>query len=228
MDEIRARLFALQDTAYRDFQLKLLPTVPPERVIGVRTPDIRALAKELRATPQEQAFLARLPHDYFDEDNLHGALIEGLRDFDACVAALDAFLPHVDNWATCDLLSPKCFKNRQQALLPYVRRWMTSPHVYTCRFGIGMLMRWYLDGAFAPESLQWVADIRSDEYYVNMMIAWFFATALAKQYDAALPYLAQRRLAPWVHNKAIQKALESYRITAEQKEVLRGMKVKGE
>ena len=224
MNEIRARLFALQDKGYQAFQIKLLPTVSPERVIGVRTPAIRALAKELRSTPQAQAFMAQLPHLYFEEYNLHGALIDSLRDFDACIVALDAFLPYVDNWATCDQTSPKCFKNRQSALLPHVRRWMASPHAYTCRFGIGMLMRWYLDDAFIPEYLQWVASIRSEEYYVNMMIAWFFATALAKQYDAALPYIAQRRLSPWVHNKAIQKALESNRVTVEQKTVLRGMK----
>ncbi len=225
-ETIRERLFKLQDLKYRDFQRRLIPTVDPETVIGVRTPALRALAKELADTPQAEAFLARLPHEYYDENNLHGFLIERIRDFDACAAAVDAFLPCVDNWATCDLMSPKVFKKHPLALLERINIWLASPRTYTVRFGIGMLMSFYLDDKFKPEYLALVAGVRSSEYYVNMMIAWYFATALAKQYEAALPYIKQRRLDKWTHNKAIQKAAESYRITGEQKAYLRGLKVK--
>ncbi len=223
---VRARLFEMQDLKYRDFCAKLTPNVDPERIIGVRTPQLRSYAAELSKTPDAAAFLALLPHEYYEENNLHGFLIERIKDYDACVAALDAFLPYVDNWATCDLMAPKRFKRHLPELMGEIRRWIASEHCYTIRFGIEMLMSFYLDEAFSPEHLEMVAALRSEEYYVNMMIAWYFATALAKQWDATLPYIEQQRLAPWTHNKAIQKAVESYRITDEQKAYLRTLKVR--
>ena len=223
---IRVRLFAMQDAKYRDFTAKLTPTVPPERIIGVRTPELRKYAVELSKTEDAAAFMATLSHLYQEENNLHAFLIERIADYDACVAALDAFLPYVDNWATCDSMSPKCLKKQLPRLTGEIRRWMASDRVYTVRFGMGMLMRHFLDDAFDPAYLDWVAALRSEEYYINMMIAWFFATALAKQWDATLPYIMSRRLEPWVHNKAIQKAIESYRIPEDRKIWLRAQKIR--
>ena len=222
---IRARLFEMQDVQYREFTAKLIPTVLPERIIGVRTPDLRSYAAELSKTEDAAIFMAALPHRYQEENSLHGFLIERIADYDACVAALDAFLPYVDNWATCDSIRPRCFKRNLSRLIGEIHRWMASEQTYTVRFGIEMLMCFYLDGAFDPVYLDWVAALRSEEYYVNMMIAWFFATALAKQWDAALPVIEARRLDPWVHNKAIQKAIESYRIPADRKNLLRARKI---
>lgn len=221
---IQEKLFALQDMKYREFQCKLMPTVAPETVIGVRTPELRKLAKTISGEPETKEYLKILPHRYYDENNLHGFLLEGIKDYGEAVAAVDAFLPYVDNWATCDLMSPKVFKRHLPELLTKIREWIADRHTYTVRFGIEMLMSFYLDEAFSPEFPAWVADIRSGEYYINMMIAWYFATALAKQWDAVLPYIESRRLDKWTHNKAIQKATESYRITAEQKEYLRTLK----
>ena len=201
---IRARLFELQDLSYRDFQCKLMPTVDPDTVIGVRTPELRKLAKSFSKEPEAEAFLRTLPHRYYEENNLHGFLIETMKDYSQVIAALDAFLPYVDNWATCDLMSPKIFKKHLPELREQIQVWMASSHTYTNRFGIEMLMTFYLDEQFQPEYLDWVADVHSEEYYVNIMIAWYFATALAKQYDAALPYLQEHRLEPWTHNTAIQ------------------------
>ena len=223
---IRARLFAMQDLKYRDFTAKLTPTVPPERIIGVRTPELRKYAVELSKTEDAAAFMAALPHLYQEENNLHAFLIERIADYDACVAALDAFLPYVDNWATCDSMSPKCLKKQLPRLTGEIRRWMASDWVYTVRFGMGMLMRHFLDDAFDPACLDWVAALRSEEYYINMMIAWFFATALAKQWDATLPFIVNCRLDPWVHNKAIQKAIESFRIPEDRKNLLRAQKIR--
>lgn len=225
-DEILQRLFALQDVEYQVFQSKLIPTVAPERMIGVRTPTLRAMAKEVAKREDAGEFLNALPHRYFDENQLHAFIISLGKDYGATVAAVDAFLPHVDNWATCDQLSPVVFRKHRAELLPEIWRWMASEHVYTCRFGIGMLMQHFLDADFDPACLERVAAIRSDEYYVNMMIAWYFATALAKQYDAALPYLEGQKLDTWTHNKAIQKAIESFRITPEQKDYLKTLKKK--
>lgn len=221
MDAIVDRLFALQDEKYRDFQARLMPTVPYERVIGVRTPALRSLAKELVGTPQAEAFMRELPHRYYEENNLHAFLIESIRPFDACVRALDAFLPYVDNWATCDCMNPKVLGKHKQELYPHILRWLADGRLYTVRFAIGLLMRYYLDADFSPEQLALVAAIDSEEYYLKMMVAWYFATALAKQYGAALPYLLERRLPPWTHKKTICKAIESYRITDEKKAYLR-------
>ena len=225
---ILERLFALQDLKYKEFQCKLMPTVDPEAVIGVRTPALRQLARELEGTEEAAAFLQSLPHRYYDENNLHGFLLSLVKDCEETVAGLEAFLPYVDNWATCDLISPKAFRRHPNQLPEQARRWMASQHTYTVRFGIGVLLEFYLDGAFQTEYLDWAADLRSGEYYVNMMIAWYFATALAKQYDAALPYLLNRRLDSWTHNRAIQKALESRRVPEEQTAYLRGLKMRGE
>lgn len=223
---IQEKLVTLQDLKYREFQCKLMPTVPPETVIGVRTPELRKLAKVLSREPEMKAYLKILPHRYYDENNLHGFLLDGVKDYGEAVAALDAFLPYVDNWATCDLLSPRVLKKHLPELLTKIQEWITDQHTYTVRFGIEMLMSFYLDEAFLAEFPAWVADIHSGEYYINMMIAWYFATALAKQWDAVLPYIEERRLDKWTHNKAIQKAIESYRITAEQKTYLRTLKVR--
>ncbi len=224
MTEIQQRLFELQDTGYRAFTLPLLPGLDPGRVIGVRAPRLRALAKEIRKEGKERDFLSALPHVYFEENGLHAALLCLERDFEECVRELERFLPLVDNWATCDSLNPNVFKKHRAELLGLVPGWLGSEHAYTVRFGLGVLMHHFLDGDFRPEVLDWAAALRSEEYYVNMMIAWYFATALAKQYDAALPYLTQRRLDPKTHSKTIQKAVESYRITDEQKTYLKSLR----
>lgn len=224
--QIQKQLFSLQDVPYGDFQARLLPTVPRERIIGVRTPALRRLAKELSKDPETEAFLKELPHRYFEENQLHAFLLEGEKDYDACLRRLNAFLPYVDNWATCDQMCPKALEKHADALLPQIRLWLASPHPYTVRFAIGLLMRYYLDERFAPEYPDLVASIVSEEYYVNMMVAWYFATALAKQYESILPYLKEGRLETWTHNKTIQKAVESYRIRPEQKEELRALRRK--
>ena len=226
MTEIQKLLFDRQDPAYRAFQSKLMPTVDPETVIGVRMPALRKLAKELARMPLAEDFLRQLPHRYYEENNLHGLLISSIPNYGPTVAALEAFLPYVDNWATCDLLSPKAFRKRPSELREQIRRWVEDAHPYTVRFGLGMLMSFYLDEGFQEEDLALAAGVRREEYYVKMMAAWYFATALAKQYDAALPYLRQRRLDRWTHNKTIQKAVESYRITPEQKDELRSLRWK--
>ncbi len=223
---VRERLFALQDPEYQAFQSKLIPTVPRSKVIGVRTPALRKLAKELSREPAAAEFLECLPHEYLEENSLHGFLIGTLQDYGETVRALDAFLPCVDNWATCDLMSPKVFRKHLPELYEQIQLWLRSSHPYTVRFGEEMLMTWFLDEAFRPEVLELAASVRSEEYYVNMMTAWFFATALAKQYDAALPYIEGRRLDGWTHNKAIQKAAESYRVPPEHKAYLKTLKVK--
>ena len=224
-EEILAELFRLQDKKYASFQAKLIPTVAADRIIGVRTPELRALAKELSVDEDTGAFLAALPHQYFEEDQLHAFVISGEKDFDKCVGEVEAFLPFVDNWATCDQLSPKAFKKAPEKLLPYIEAWLKSDKVYTVRFAIGMLMQHFLDGRFEPKYADMVAAVKSEEYYINMMIAWYFATALAKQYDAILPYLEGKRPDAWTHNKAIQKSVESYRITVEQKAYLKTLRV---
>ena len=223
---IRETLFSLREEKFAAFQARLIPNVAPERIIGVRTPALRKLAKTLRGSGQAEEFLKALPHEFFEENNLHAFLLCEMKDFDACVQAVEDFLPYVDNWATCDQMSPGVFRKNKQALLPHIRRWIASEQCYTRRFGIGMLMSHFLDEDFREEYLSLVSDIRSEEYYVNMMIAWYFATALAKQYEAALPYLENRRLAPWVHNKAIQKALESFRVSDGHKAYLRTLKIR--
>jgi 3-methyladenine DNA glycosylase AlkD len=221
---VRERLFALRDGDYAAFQAKLTPGVAPEAFIGVRVPELRKLAKELAGSPEAAAFLAELPHEYYDENMLHGLLVTGLRGREECIIETERFLPYVDNWAVCDTLAPRALVKDRPALLRDIRRWAASEKVYTCRFGIGMLMRFFLDSDFSPELLEIPAAVRSEEYYVRMMVAWFFATALAKQWDAALPYIEGERLDKWTHNKTISKACESFRVPAGRKELLRALR----
>ncbi len=227
-DEITAELFRLRDEGYAAMQAKIIPTMAADRIIGVRTPALRAFAKELYADGAADAFLKSLPHRTFDEDQLHAFLISLEKDFDRCIAETEAFLPFIDNWATCDQLSPKAFKKQPERLLPHIRAWLGSNHTYTVRFAVGMLMEHFLDARFDPLYADMAASVRSEEYYVKMMVAWFFATALAKQYDSVLPYLEEKRLDPWTHNRAIRKCAESYRITPEQKAYLKTLKVRSE
>ena len=225
-DEIRDRLFAMRDEKYGEFQSKLIPTAAGEAFIGVRTPDLRKYAKKLVKRDDMQQFLDDLPHQYFDENQLHAFILSEMKDYDRCMAEVCRFLPYVDNWATCDQMSPKVFKKHRPELLEYIKEWLKSDHTYTVRFAVGMLMEHFLDEDFDPAYPEMAARIRSDEYYINMMTAWYFATALAKQYETVLPYLENRRLDPWTHNKTIQKAVESYRITDEQKAYLKELKIK--
>lgn len=225
-DAVFQRLSELSDPTYRDFHAGLIPNISPETILGVRVPALRKLARELRGSAEAQEFMAALPHEYYDENCLHGLLINDIKDFGATVSALDAFLPYVDNWAVCDLISPRSFKSRPPELAAHVRRWLESSHSYTVRFGIGVLMSFYLDEGFEPAQLESVAERCCEEYYVNMMVAWYFATALAKQPEAALPYIENRRLTRWTHNKAIQKSIESRRIPDETKAYLKTLRWK--
>lgn len=226
MEEILTRLLAQRDEPYAVFQRRLLPTLPPGSILGVRTPALRKFAKELSRQPIAAAFRAALPHTYFEENQLHAFLLAEMRPFEACLEQTERFLPYVDNWATCDQLSPRIFAQDPETLLPSIEAWLSSEHVYTVRFGVGMLMRYFLDERFDPRYARMVESVRSEEYYVNMMLAWYFATALAKQYDAVVPVLEQGRLDRWVHNKTIQKAVESYRIPDERKAYLRTLRRK--
>ena len=223
---ILEKLFALQDKEYQAFQSKLMPTVLPETVIGVRTPLLRQLAKELAGTPQAENFLQSLPHKYYEENNLHAFLVEKIRDYDTALTETERFLPYIDNWATCDCFCPKVFAKHREELLVSIRRWLDSDKIYTVRYAMGMLMRYYLDEEFRLEYLVWVAGVHSEEYYLNMMRAWYFATALAKQPDATMPWLTERRLDVWTHNKTIQKAVESFRISPEMKQQLRELRIR--
>ena len=226
LDEIRNELFKMQYTAYRDFNSKLIPAVDKESMIGVRTPELRKYAKQLAKREDIEEFLHSLPHKYFDENQLHAFIVSEIKDFKNCVDKVNEFLPYIDNWATCDQLSPKVFKKYHKELITYIKEWLESDKVYTLRFGIGMLMEHFLDEDFDISYLETVSNIRSDEYYVNMMIAWYFATALAKRYENIIPFIENRRLDIWTHNKAIQKAVESYRISNENKEYLKRLKIK--
>lgn len=221
MESILADLFGMQDLAYKEFHSKLIPNVASGRVIGVRTPQLRKYAKVLAKKPEAAVFLQELPHQYYEENNLHGFILETYKDYDKLVTELDRFLPCVDNWATCDLLSPKIFITHKAQLLEKIKEWIVSGDTYSVRFAIGMLLKHYLDEEFSPEYLEMVAAVTSDEYYIKMMVAWYFAEALAKQYEAAVPYIIEGKLEKWTHNKAIRKAIESYRIKPEQKIYLR-------
>ncbi len=225
-EEIREELFRLQDQKYRDFQCKLIPNINRDSVIGVRTPGLRKYAGNLVKREDVSVFLNALPHRYFEENQLHAFILSGMRDYDRCTAEVNRFLPFVDNWATCDQLSPRVFRTHRRELLDSIRGWISSGEPYSVRFAVRMLMEHYLDEDFDLAYPKMVAKLRSEEYYVNMMIAWYFATALAKQYDAVLPFLRERRLADWTHNKAIQKSVESFRISPEQKAYLKSLKGK--
>jgi len=219
-------LFKMKDKEYRDFQVKLIPGKTVDVMIGVRTPDLRKYAKELVKEGKYEDFLKDLPHKYFDENQLHAFILSEIKDYDECIEYVERFLPYVDNWATCDQMSPKVFKKNKDKLLERIKVWIKSDKTYTIRFGIGMLMQHYLDEDFKKEYLKWVSEIKSEEYYVNMMIAWYFATALAKQYEETIKYIEKQKLDKWTHNKTIQKSVESYRITDNQKKYLRSLKIK--
>lgn len=221
MNSLQKQLFELQDLKYRDFHSKLLPGIDKEKIIGIRTPQLRKFAKEFAKTEEAVLFLQELPHTYYEENNLHMMLVSWMKDYGACLKEVRRFLPYIDNWATCDLPLPKCFEKHKTELLPEIQSWIMDTHTYTIRYGIGVLMRLYLDESFLPEFPELVAQVRSEEYYVNMMIAWYMATALAKQWETIIPYIEQKKLPEWVHRKTIQKAVESYRITPEQKAYLK-------
>ena len=248
MDTIQKTLRQMADPKTAAFTSRIIPNIDPKTILGIKTPELRAFAKELLAGQKgaanagktktresgarpkstalssgAQKFLSDLPHKYFEENQLHGFVVSGIKDFDLCVAELERFLPFIDNWATCDQCSPACFKKNRAALLPLIKKWIKSERVYTVRFAIGMLMRHFLDEDFVPEYLEMVSAVKSDEYYIKMEVAWYFAEALAKQWDAALPYIKAKRLEAWTHNKAIQKARESFKISDERKELLTGM-----
>ena len=226
--EIQKELFSLQDKEYMKFLSKLTPNVSEDTIIGVRIPEIRKLAKKLVKNNEYEDFLKELPHKYYDENLLHGAIISENKDFENCIELLDNFLPFVDNWAVCDTISPKIFKKNKKELIEKIKEWSQSDKTYTCRFGVEMLMTHFLDEDFKKEYLEMVANIHSEEYYVKMVVAWFFATALAKQWDYAVIYLENNRLDVWVHNKTIQKARESLRILEDKKGYLKGLKRKKE
>lgn len=222
---VRNRLFGLRDENYRDFHSALMPTVDKDKIIGVRVPVLRKLSKELMKDGTGLEFIKILPHKYYEEDNIHAFIIEQIKDFEICLNETERFLPFIDNWATCDMFSPKVFSKHTDVIYRKSIEWINSDKTYTIRYGIGMLMRYFLDEGFNDDILRIVSEIKSDEYYVNMMIAWFFATALAKQYDSAVVYIEKQRLSPWIHNKTIQKAIESNRISKEVKLYLKTKKL---
>ncbi len=218
------KLIAVKDDAYRDFQTKLVPNIPPETIVGVRTPALRKLAKEIFLSADRDAFLKDLPHGYYEENLIHFFVLSMIRDFDECVRRTEAFLSYVDCWPVSDQATPKAFRKNHEKLLPYIRKWIASEHVYTARFGIRMLMNEFLDADFKEEYLELVASKQGEDYYLKMMVAWYFATALAKRYDETVPYLETHRLDEWTHKKAIQKAVESFRVTDAHKEYLKSLR----
>ncbi|SFK62190.1 3-methyladenine DNA glycosylase AlkD [Lachnospiraceae bacterium KH1T2] len=224
---ITDRLFELKDDSYKEFHQSLIPNIDPESIIGIRIPVLRKFAKDVNKNEESDLFIRSIPHKFYDENVLHGILISEIKDFDKCIYEVNRFLPFVDNWAVCDIISPKCFKKHKDELLQKIFDWTSdSSKLYTCRFGIRMLMNFFLDDDFKQEYLEIPSHIISDEYYLKMMVAWFFATALAKQWDSTVPYIERKSLDIWTHNKTIQKARESYRITTEQKEYLNSLKIK--
>ena len=226
MTELQRKLFELQDTEYRDFHSRLMPTIDKERIIGIRMPVLRKFAADFACTDMAASFLEELPHYYYEENNLHMMILSGIKDYNECLAGIQKFLPYIDNWATCDLPALHMMKKHRDIFIREIYRWIGSDKPYIIRFGISMLMRHYLDEGFKTEYPEKVAAIRSEEYYVNMMRAWYFATALAKQYEKILPFLEEQRMDIWTHNKTIQKSIESYRITQEQKDHLRTLRIK--
>ncbi len=225
---LQTQLLSSSDTSYQAFHSKLMPTVSPEKILGVRMPALRKIAAEFSASCDTATFLHQLPHKFYEEDNLHGILISQMTDFSEAISALDAFLPYVDNWATCDLIVPKVFTGNQIQLLPHIRRWLSNRHSYTVRFSLGMLMRFYLEAPFTTTAMELAASVHHEDYYVQMMVAWFFATALSKHFDTASAYLKEGKLPVWIHNKTIQKAIESNRISCSEKALLKTWKIKSE
>jgi 3-methyladenine DNA glycosylase AlkD len=225
MQEIVDLLFSKQDLKYRDFQAPLLPNLDKELIIGVRTPELKKIAKEIGPTPLGESFIKELPHHYYEENQLHAFIVCGIKDYQTCLKEIERFLPYIDNWSTCDQTAPKCFIKHKEGLIVRIKKWLKSDHLYTKRFAMRTLMALYLDDDFKSEYLELVSKVKGDEYYLNMMVAWYFATALAKQYDATIKYMEEKKLSPWAHNKTIQKALESYRISDEHKVYLRTLKI---
>ncbi len=225
MRNIKQDLLNMQDKKYKEFQLKLMPTVENERVIGIRTPVLRKYAAEIYKQGLHTEFMTQLPHEYYEENNLHGIFICKTHNFEKCIAELDRFLPYVDNWASCDILNPKVLQKNPKVLLKKIKQWLKSEHTYTVRYAIKCLMDNFLTEYFSDEILVLVSNVKHEDYYVKMMMAWFFATALAKQYDSTIIHLEEKRLPEWVHNKTIQKSIESYRISDEEKTYLRSLKL---
>ncbi len=225
MTPIQEKLFELQDLKYKDFHSKLMPTVCKDKIIGVRVPQLRKFAKELNKAELKTDFLSTLPHQYYEEDNLHAFLIEQIKDFDECIFALDNFLLFVDNWATCDMMTPKVLGTNPDKLYQKIQEWAKSEHTYTVRFAVATLMKFFMDERLDEKHLRLLLGIKSDEYYINMAIAWYLATALSSRWDLVIPYIEKQKFNKWVHNKAIQKSIESYRITKEQKEYLKTLKI---
>lgn len=224
MTHLQEELFELQDIKYRDFHSSLIPGIDKDKVIGIRTPVLRKFAKEYAKSGETEKFMRELPHEFYEENNFHMMLIGQIKDYDECISELEKFLPYIDNWATCDLPLPKCFDKNKEDVLERAKKWIATDATYVKRYGIGVMMRLFLDEDFKEEYIQLVASVKSEEYYVNMMIAWYMATAFAKQWDAAVPYIQEHRLSEWVHRKSIQKAVESYRITPEHKDYLKGLR----
>lgn len=218
------KLLTVKDDEYREFQVKLVPNISPDSIIGVRTPDMRKIAKEVSQSDERDSFLKELPHKYYEENLVHFFIISTIKDFDECIAAVETFLPYIDCWPVSDQSSPKVFKKNHNKLLPYIRKWIASDHVYTARFGIRMLMNEYLGDDFKEEYLELAASNKGEDYYLKMMVAWYFATALAKRYDESVKYIEERKLDEWVHKKAIQKAVESYRVSDEHKQYLKSFR----
>ena len=223
---LREKLFELRDLKYRDFHSRLIPSVSKEQVMGIRTPVLRKFAKEYAKTEEAAEFIKILPHGYYEENNLHMLIISEIRDYEVCIAEIERFLPFIDNWATCDMPVPRCFYENKEDVLERAKGWIKSDEAFTVRYGIGVLMSMFLDEDFDSVYPKLVASVRSEQYYVNMMIAWYFATALAKRWEEVIPFIEKRQLDKWTHNKAIQKAVESYRITSEQKAYLKSLKIK--
>ena len=221
---IQKELFSLQDKKYREIQIKTITNIDPDTIIGVRSPELRKMAKELYKSNNYEEFLNDLPHKYFDENQLHAFIIGEIKDYDECLDYVNKFLPYIDNWAVCDTLLPKVFKKNTDKLIEKINVWIKDKHIYTVRFAISMLMRLYLDDNYDKKYLNMVSKVKTDEYYLKMMVAWYFATALAKRWDDAVYYLENNKLDTWIHNKTITKACESFRITDEQKEYLRKLK----
>lgn len=226
MKIIQDRLFELQDLEYKEFHSKLMPTVCEEKIIGVRVPQLRKFAKELNKSEYKTEFLSTLPHKYYEEDNLHAFLIEQIKEFDECISALDNFLLFVDNWATCDMMAPKVLGKSPEKLYEKIEEWARSSHTYTVRFAVVTLMKFFMNERLDEKHLKLISSIKSDEYYINMAIAWYFATALSSNWEMVVPYIEKEKLDKWIHNKTIQKAVESYRITKEQKEYLKTLKLR--
>ena len=224
--KVQQMLFELEDLGYKEFHSHLMPTVDPDTVIGVRTPELRRLAGKLAKDPEINLFLDTLPHTYYEENALHMILLCNIKDYDTCIKYINEFLPYIDNWAVCDSGVPDCYKKNLDKLMTEVKVWIQSDRTYTVRYAVGVLMRLFLDEHFDKEYLTMAAGVKSEEYYVNMMVAWYFATALAKQWDSTITYIEDRKLTPWIHNKTIQKAVESYRITQQQKVYLKSMRIK--